>query len=173
MAKKNGLLIWILVAAFTLSAQTTSGELTVGSKAPDFTLNTPDGKAVSLYEFIKGKKLVLIDFWASWCAPCRAEGKNVKALYEKYHDKGFDVLSVSLDSSLEAWKKAIKEDGIEWEQVSDLKGWKTPMMKLYNFQGIPTLYLVDGEGKIVAKNLRGEDLRNKVAEICGGSESCD
>ena len=138
-----------------------------GVVAPDFTLNTPEGKSVSMHEYVKGKKLVLIDFWASWCGPCRKEGKNVKAIYKDFHDKGFDVLGVSLDSDLEAWKKAIKDDGIEWGQVSDLKGWKTPLTKLYVFSGIPHLVLVDGEGRIVAKNLRGEELRAKVAEICG------
>lgn len=137
-----------------------------GGFAHDFTLNTPEGQPLSLYEYIKGKKLVLIDFWASWCGPCRAEGKNVKAIYDDYRDKGFDVLGVSLDSDLEAWKKAIKDDGMEWGQVSDLKGWKTPMAELYGFMGIPATYLVDGEGRIVAKNLRGEALRAKVAEIC-------
>ena len=84
-----------------------------------------------------------------------------------YKDKGFDVLGISLDNKLDAWKKAIKDDGIEWGQVSDLKGWDTPMTKLYDFSGIPYLLLVDGEGRIVAKNLRGEALRAKVAEICG------
>ena len=92
--------------------------------------------------------------------------KRAKAIYADYHDKGFDVLGVSLDNNLEAWKKAIKDDGIVWGQVSDLKGWESPMPELYNFSGIPHLVLVDGEGRIVAKNLRGEALRAKVAEIC-------
>lgn len=140
--------------------------LDTGAVAPDFTLNTPEGKPVTMSEYVKGKKLVLIDFWASWCGPCRKEGENVKAIYADYHDKGFDVLGVSLDNNLEAWKKAIKDDGIVWGQVSDLKGWESPMPKLYNFGGIPHLVLVDGEGRIVAKNLRGEGLRAKVAEIC-------
>lgn len=140
--------------------------ITIGAVAPDFTLNTPEGKTISLHEYVKGKKLVLIDFWASWCGPCRKEGENVAAIYKDYHDKGFDVLGVSLDNKLEAWKKAIEEDGITWEQVSDLKGWKTPLAKLYDFGGIPYMVLVDGNGRIVAKELRGEALRAKVAEIC-------
>ena len=140
--------------------------LGTGAVAPDFTLNTPEGKPVTMSEYVKGKKLVLIDFWASWCGPCRKEGENVKAIYADYHDKGFDVLGVSLDNNLEAWKKAIKDDGIVWGQVSDLKGWESPMPELYNFGGIPHLVLVDGEGRIVAKDLRGEALRAKVAEIC-------
>ena len=141
--------------------------LETGAMAPDFTLTTPEEKPLSMYEYVKGKKLVLIDFWASWCGPCRKEGENVKAIYADYKDKGFDVLGVSLDNKLEAWKKAIEDDGIQWGQVSDLKGWATPMTKLYDFNGIPYLVLVDGEGRIVAKNLRGEALRTKVAEICG------
>lgn len=140
-------------------------KVSIAATAPDFTLTTPEGKQVSLYS-VKGK-LKIIDFWASWCGPCRAEGKNVKAIYADYKDKGFDVLGISLDNKLDAWKKAIKDDGIEWGQVSDLKGWDTPMTKLYDFSGIPYLLLVDGEGRIVAKNLRGEALRAKVAEICG------
>ena len=140
-----------------------------GAVAPDFTLNTPEGKSVSMHEYVKGKKLVLIDFWASWCGPCRKEGENVKAIYADYKDKGFDVLGVSLDNKLEAWKKAIKDDGILWGQVSDLKGWDSSVTKLYEFNGIPHLLLVDGEGRIVAKNLRGEALRAKVAESCGSS----
>jgi peroxiredoxin len=140
--------------------------LAVGAAAPDFTLNTPDGKSITLSEYLKGKKLVLIDFWASWCAPCRAEYKNVKAIYADYNAKGFDVLSVSLDNDAAKWKEAIRKDGLTWTHVSDLKGWKTPLCKLYNFNGIPALYLVDGSGRIVATNLRGEALRNKVAELC-------
>ena len=140
--------------------------LAPGAIAPDFALNTPGGELLSLHEYIKGKKLVLIDFWASWCAPCRKEGENVKAIYEDYHAKGFDVLGVSLDTKLEAWKKAIEEDGITWGQISDLKGWKTPLTKLYDFLGIPCLYLVDGDGHIVAKDIRGEKLREIVAEFC-------
>lgn len=171
--KKIGILAILMCAVALLFANVKRDiacehldELSEGSLAPDFTLNTPEGEPLSMREYVKGKKLVLIDFWASWCGPCREEGKNVKAIYEKYHDKGFDVLGVSLDSDLEKWKKAIADDGIAWGQVSDLLGWKTPVMKLYKFQGIPHMVLVDGEGRVVATNLRGEALREKVMEIC-------
>lgn len=141
-------------------------QVKVGDKVPDFTFDTPEGKPLSLYDYLKGKKLVLIDFWASWCGPCRAEAKNVREIYDKFHAKGFDVFGVSLDENLEAWKKAIADDDIVWGQVSDLKGWKTPACKWFNFNGIPCMFLVDGNGKILARDLRGEALARKVAEIC-------
>ena len=140
--------------------------VSAGYEAKDFTLNTPDGKAVSLKEYVKGKKIVLLDFWASWCAPCRREGKNVKAIYTDFKDKGFDVLGVSLDSDKAKWLKAIEEEGYAWTQVSDLQGFKSPVCKLYNINGIPALFLLDGNGKIIAKGLRGDDMRKKVAEYC-------
>jgi peroxiredoxin len=149
-----------LLSIYKQNAGTASGAL-----APDFTLNTPDGKPVTLSQFIQGKKVVLIDFWASWCAPCRKEGENIKAIFKDCHDKGFDVIGVSLDSKLESWKAAIAKDGITWTQVSDLKAWTSPICKQYDFNGIPTLILLDGQGHIVAKNLRGNDLRNKVVEM--------
>ena len=126
-----------------------------------------DGKTVSSVDYCKGKKCVLVDFWASWCAPCRKEGKNVKAIYEEFHSKGFDVLGFSLDTKREAWLKAIADDGYTWEQISELKGWDTETTKRLEIFGIPRLYLLDGEGRIVAEDLRGEDLRMKVKEMCG------
>lgn len=138
----------------------------VGDKVPNICLPTPEGATVALYDYIKGKKIVLIDFWASWCAPCRKEAVNVKAIYEQYHDRGFDVYAVSLDTKAEAWKKAIADDGMPWVQVSDLKGWKTPMTKWFNFTSIPCMFVVDGEGTILARDLRGDALKSKVEELC-------
>lgn len=138
----------------------------VGNQLKDFTMPTPDGKQVSMLEYVKGKKIVLIDFWASWCGPCRKEGQNVKAIYADLHDKGFDVLGVSLDTKRDAWLKGIEEEGYKWTQVSDLKGFQSPTIKDYNINGIPALYLVDGEGKVIAKGLRGDDMRKKVEEFC-------
>jgi thiol-disulfide isomerase/thioredoxin len=137
--------------------------LAIGSEAPDFTMNQPDGKPLSL-KSLRGK-YVLIDFWASWCGPCRAENPNVVAAYNKYKTKGFDILSVSLDKDADKWKAAIAKDGLIWNNhVSDLQYWQSPIVQLYNFNAIPTNVLIDKEGKILAKNLRGEELENKLAE---------
>lgn len=140
-----------------------SRKLSMGSLAPEINLNTPEGKTVALSS-LRGK-VVLIDFWASWCGPCRAENPNVVNAYKKYKDKGFDIYGVSLDKDKNAWEAAIKKDGLTWTHVSDLKFWNSEVVKLYNFNGIPTNYLVDREGKILAKNLRGEDLDKKLAEV--------
>lgn len=135
----------------------------VGKMAPDFTMNDIDGNPVSLSSF-KGK-LILVDFWASWCGPCRRENPHVVKLYTEFKDKGFDILGVSLDKKKDAWLKAIEDDKLTWNHVSDLKGWGNEAAKLYVVSGIPHTVLIDAEGKIVAKNLRGDDLHNKVAEL--------
>ncbi len=135
----------------------------VGKMAPDFTMNDTEGNPVSLSSF-KGKYL-LVDFWASWCGPCRRENPHVVKLYAEFKDKGFDILGVSLDQKKDAWLKAIEEDKLTWNHVSDLKGWGNEAAKLYAVSGIPHTVLLDKDGKIIAKNLRGDDLHNKVAEL--------
>ncbi len=141
-------------------------QLMIGLPAPDFTLETPDGKKVSLKDF-KGK-VVLIDFWASWCGPCRRENPNVVAMYNRYKNKGFEILGVSLDRSKEPWIKAIADDKLTWPHVSDLKGWGSSAAALYGITSIPHTVLVDRDGRIVARQLRGEVLGKKLEEILGG-----
>lgn len=140
--------------------------LEVGVKAPDFVQQNQDGKDVKLSDILKGKKLVLVDFWASWCGPCRAENPNVVRVYNAYKNKGFDIIGVSLDDKKDNWLKAIEADGLQWTQLSDLKGWKNEVGQQYNVTAVPHTVLLDGNGVIVAKNLRGEELEKKVAEFC-------
>ncbi len=137
--------------------------LPIGSPAPELTMNTPEDKPFSLSS-LKGKT-VLIDFWASWCGPCRAENPNVVKAYKKYKSKGFEILGVSLDKTKEDWVKAIAKDQLNWPQISDLRQWGCAAVPLYKFQSIPTNYLLDKNGIILARNLRGEDLEKKLAEI--------
>lgn len=136
-----------------------------GGKAPDFTMNDVDGNPVKLSDVYGKSKYLLIDFWASWCSPCRAENPNVVANYLKYHEKGFDILGVSLDKEKDAWVKAIAADQLTWSHVSDLQGWKNAAAKKYAVQSIPANLLVDSEGNIIARNLRGEALGAKLEEL--------
>ena len=139
--------------------------LLVGNEAPDIVLNDPDGKTIKLSS-LRGQ-YVLIDFWASWCGPCRTENPNNVKLYNKYHDKGFEIYAVSLDKNKNSWLKAIKDDNLEWIHVSDLKYWKSEGAKTYNVTGIPHTVLLDKEGKIIANGLRGNFLKLKLEEIFG------
>jgi len=137
--------------------------LAIGFPAPEITMSDPSGKMFSLSS-LKGK-VVLIDFWASWCRPCRMENPNVVRVYNAYKEYGFDILSVSLDQNKDAWLNAIEADGLTWHHVSDLKGWQSEAGKLYKVSSIPSTVLIDREGNIVAKNLRGPELEKKVKEV--------
>ena len=137
-----------------------------GSIAPELEFSDPDGKVRKLSD-LRGK-VVLIDFWASWCGPCRKENPHVRAMYEKYHERGFEVFSVSLDNNKDRWKDAIAKDGLVWpNHVSDLKGWGSAAAKLYGVSSIPSTFLVDKEGRIIAKGLRGEQLTAVLEQIFG------
>ena len=138
-------------------------QVSAGGIAPDIALSTPDGDVLKLSS-LRGK-YVLLDFWASWCGPCLAEAPNVKEIYDKYHDKGFEVYAVSLDEKADLWKNAIANHGLNWLHVSSLQGWKCPTAIRYNVTGIPRMYLLDKEGRIVAMDLRGEKLKEKVASF--------
>jgi peroxiredoxin len=137
----------------------------IGQIAPDFTQNNPDGKAVNLSDF-RGKYL-LVDFWASWCGPCRQENPNVVKTYNEFKDKNFTILGVSLDreNGREAWLKAIEKDQLTWNHVSDLKFWNNEVAKLYMVRAIPDNFLIGPDGRIVARGLRGDKLREKLAEL--------
>lgn len=169
LAKKNPNHIGIAGIKATLQKQMAQGAAAggegkwVGRQAPDFTLNDVNGQPVSLSSF-KGK-FVLVDFWASWCKPCRMENPTVVAAYNKFKDKNFTVLGVSLDEKKDAWLAAIKKDNLAWPQVSDLKYWESPVVPLYGIEGIPYNVLLDATGKVIAEGLRGPALEAKLTEV--------
>lgn len=135
----------------------------IGGEAPDFSQKTPEGEDMKLSD-LRGK-VVLIDFWASWCGPCRRENPNVVKMYNEYKEKGFEILGVSLDQDKSRWLQAIEKDGLTWYHVSDLKGWGNEVAQLYSVRSIPHTVLLDAEGKIIARNLRGAALEQKLAEL--------
>ncbi len=137
----------------------------VGGLAPGFSAPSPDGKIVSLQDALG--KYTIIDFWASWCRPCRAENPNVVRVYNKYHDKGLNIISVSLDKAgqKDRWIKAIADDKMDWYHVSNLKSWQEPIAKMYGVRSIPATFLLDENGKIIGKNLRGAALGSKIASL--------
>lgn len=134
----------------------------IGSKAPNFSAPTPNGDQLALNDVLG--KATILDFWAAWCKPCRAENPNVVKIYDKYKDKGLSILGVSLDRRAEDWKKAIEDDGLEWHHVSNVR-YFDEIAQLYNVSAIPATFILDGNGVIVAKNLRGQELESKIAEL--------
>lgn len=149
-----------LLAQIELASRTN-----VGGIPDDFSLPAPDGDTLSLSGF-KGH-YVILDFWASWCSPCLKEMPNVKAIYEKHHGDGLEILGVSLDEDAAAWKTSIEENGLSWNHVSSLKGWGCPVAKQFNVTGIPRMFILDPQGRIIAQDLRGEALSGKIDEIYG------
>ena len=138
-----------------------------GAELVDFELPDEVGVKHRLSEYIGHGHYVLVDFWASWCGPCRQEMPNVLAAYERFHERGFDILGLSLDNNREAWLKAVAELGMTWPQLSDLKGWKSLAAQMYDVRAIPFTLLFDPEGKVVEANLRGEALGKKLEELIG------
>ena len=135
----------------------------LGSEAPDFSAPNPEGKSISLKESLG--KVTIIDFWASWCNPCRAENPNVVALYNEFHSKGLNIIGVSLDKEASKWKEAIAKDKLTWNQVSNLKFWEEPIALTYGVKSIPATFLLDANGTIVAKDLRGAELKAKITAL--------
>lgn len=138
-------------------------KLDIGKIAPNFTLQSVNGKDISLNSI--RDKIIIIDFWASWCAPCRAENPNLKDIYNKYHSKGLEIISISLDKSRMAWTKAIKQDELPWIHLSDLMGEQSPVSKNYNINGIPFTLVLDKDKKILAKNLKGLELKETISKF--------
>lgn len=140
-----------------LHAKVNSAKTTrIGSKMPDIKLPNPNGDSLSLYSL--NAKIIIIDFWASWCKPCRGENPNMVRIYKDFHDKGLEIFGVSLDKDKASWQKAITDDNLTWNQVSDLKYWNAAPAKLYGVTSIPSMFILDGNFKLLAKNLRGEEL---------------
>jgi len=139
----------------------------IGQKAPDFTMNDPNGVPVSLYDALANCEVLLLDFWAAWCGPCRKENPFVVSTYNQFHSKGFSVLGVSLDRDRESWLKAIENDKLTWTHVSNVKYWDNPVAKMYGVSAIPTNYFIDKNGIILGKNLRGVALKEKVSSLIG------
>ena len=140
-------------------------KVAIGQKYVDLTMKDPQGNDISLSDYAGKGKVVLVDFWAAWCGPCRQEMPNVVEAYNKFKDKGFEVVGVSFDRDQESWEKGIKDLQMPWPQMSELKFWDTSAVSLYAISGIPHTVLIDGEGTIIAKNLRGEALHEKLGEL--------
>lgn len=139
----------------------------VGKQAPDFLLNDPDGNPVQFSDHLGKEQYLLLDFWASWCGPCRRENPHLVKAYQTYHDKGFDIFAVSLDKNRDSWLAAIEKDSLTWTHVSDLAHWDSAPAKLYGVRGIPANFLIDRDGIIVAKNLRDDELQETLNNLLG------
>jgi len=153
----------LIAIVFTCSCFTVKAQVKPGQIAPEISLPDPNGNNITLSS-LKGK-VVLIDFWASWCGPCRAANPGVVRLYEKYKDKGFEVFGVSIDSKKSAWIKAIQRDKITYTQVNDNGGWDASVTQLYGVEGIPATFLLDKKGVLVAVDLEGSNLENKLRDL--------
>jgi peroxiredoxin len=140
-------------------------EVVIGKPAPNFSAPSPEGKTISLKESLG--KVTIIDFWASWCGPCRQENPSVVAMYNELHEKGLNIIGVSLDKDGDKWKEAIAKDGLTWAQISNLKFWQEPIAEQYNVKSIPATFILDQNGIIVARDLRGDELKAKVKELLG------
>ena len=139
----------------------------IGQQFTDLEMADADGNMHKLSEYVGNGRWLFVDMWASWCGPCRGEMPNVVAAYEKFHDKGFDIVGMSLDNKKEPWLKAVEDLKMPWTQLSDLKGWQSIVTEVYKVWSIPDNLLIDPQGKIVARGLRGEGLHAKLAEIFG------
>ncbi|MBC7607121.1 MAG: AhpC/TSA family protein [Burkholderiales bacterium] len=162
---KHGKAIKTKLDLLTKPVAVAAGGFEVGSVAPDFSAPNPDGKSISLKESMG--KVTLIDFWASWCNPCRAANPEVVALYNELHAKGFNIIGVSLDKDAVKWKEAIAKDKLNWNQISNLKFWDEPIAVTYGVKSIPATFLLDATGKIVARDLSGAALKAKVVALLG------
>ena len=149
------------------SNKETAVEVVVDKPYQHFELPDTAGKLVSSKGIVENSKYTFIDFWASWCVPCRAQGRDLLPLYKKYQGKGFQVIAVSLDTNADRWNKAIVADGYTWTNLSDLKGFDSPLAKYYNITAIPHNFLIDKHGNIIAKDLHGQELENKLIELFG------
>jgi peroxiredoxin len=164
-AEKQALLVQLQQLVSEKNPPAAPAGVAVGRPAPEISLPTPDGTTLNLSD-LRGK-IVLIDFWASWCRPCRMENPAVVAAYKKYKDKGFEILGVSLDRDKAQWLGAIEKDGLTWPHVSDLKFWQSEAAKTYSVHSIPYTVLVDAKGNVIAERLRGAALDRKLAELLG------
>lgn len=140
-----------------------------GGRFKDVDLSTPDGKKSSISDYVGKGKVVLIDFWASWCGPCRADMPRLVALYQKYKDRGFEILGISLDENMGSWTKAISSMNMTWPNISDLRGWQSKAARVYDVTRIPQSFLVDKDGNIVGADMKGDALMYKIEELLGNS----